>query len=53
MEGATYSVTFRLGDSLPQALLSQLEFERKDIVKTAQQLGRDLSDAEKMRLADR
>ena len=52
MEGATYSVTIRLGDSLPQALLSQLEFERKDIVKTAQQLGRDLSDAEKTRLAD-
>jgi REP element-mobilizing transposase RayT len=52
MEGATYSVTFRLGDSLPQALLSQLDFERKDIMKTAQQMGRDLSEAERMRLDD-
>jgi hypothetical protein len=52
MEGATYSITMRLGDSLPQSLLHQLEFERKDIVKTAQQLGRGLSDAEKTRLAD-
>src|SRR5208282_2965094 len=52
MEGATYSVTFRLGDSLPQALLGQLEFERKDNVKTAQQMGRDLSEAERMRLDD-
>ncbi len=52
MEGATYSVTMRLGDSLPQALLSHLEFEREDIVKTAHQLGRALSDAEKSRLAD-
>ena len=52
MEGATYSVTFRLGDSLPQALQSQLEFERKDMVKTAQQMGRDLSEAERTRLDD-
>ena len=47
MEGATYSVTIRLGDSLPQALLSQIEFERKDIVKTAQQLGPRSYRAEK------
>ena len=52
MEGAIYSVTFRLGDSLPQELLSRLEFERKDIVRTAKQLGRDLTDAEKRQLAD-
>jgi REP element-mobilizing transposase RayT len=52
MEGAIYSVTFRLGDSLPQALLSQFEFERNDIVQTAKQLRRDLTEAEKRRLAD-
>jgi REP element-mobilizing transposase RayT len=52
MEGATYSVTFRLGDSLPQALHAQIEFERKDILKTAQQQGRDLTEAEEVRLAD-
>jgi len=52
MEGAIYSVTFRLGDSLPQALLSQFEFERTDILQTAKQLRRDLTDAEKKRLAD-
>jgi REP element-mobilizing transposase RayT len=50
MDGATYSVTFRLGDSLPQALFSQLDFERKDMLKTAQQMGRDLSEAERTRL---
>jgi REP element-mobilizing transposase RayT len=52
MEGATYSVTIRLGDSLPQELRLQLEFERKDIVRTAQQLGRDLSETEGARLAE-
>jgi REP element-mobilizing transposase RayT len=52
MEGATYSVTFRLGDSLPQALRAQIDFERKDILKTAQQQGRDLTEAEDVRLAD-
>jgi REP element-mobilizing transposase RayT len=52
MEGATYSVTFRLGDSLPRAIRDEIDFERKDIVKTAQQLGRDLTDQEKSRLAE-
>jgi len=52
MEGATYSVTIRMADSLPQTLLSQLDFERKDIVKTAQQMGRALTEVEKARLDD-
>jgi REP element-mobilizing transposase RayT len=52
MQGATYSVTFRLGDSLPQALRDEIDFERKDIVKTAHQLNRDLTDQEKNRLVE-
>ena len=52
MEGATYSVTIRLGDSLPHALRDEIDFERKDIVKTARQLGRDLTAQEKNRLAE-
>ena len=52
MEGATYSVTIRLGDSLPHDLREKIDFERKDIVKTAQQLGRDLTEQEKNRLAE-
>ena len=52
MEGATYSVTFRLGDSLPQALRDQIDFERKDILKRAEQQGRELTEAEEVRLTD-
>jgi REP element-mobilizing transposase RayT len=52
MEGATYSVTFRLGESLPKALLTELEFERKDLIQTAQQQGRDLTVREEVQLAD-
>ena len=49
--GATYAVCFRLGDALPSDVLRQWSAEREDIVKTARQLGRDLSDEERQRLA--
>ena len=49
-EGATYFVTFRLGDSLPQPVLASYQFERQDILLTAKQQGRDLSVSELKRL---
>lgn len=47
---AIYFVTFRLADSLPQRLLRQIQFERKDIPSTAAQMGRNLSGSERRRL---
>jgi REP element-mobilizing transposase RayT len=52
MEGAIYSVTFRLGDSLPRAVIDSYRFEAKDLVKTAEQMGRELSESERKRLQD-
>ena len=49
-QGCTYTVTFRLCDSLPRQVLESWLFERENIVKTARQLGRPLSDAEEARL---
>jgi hypothetical protein len=49
-EDATYAVTFRLADSLPKAVVESWEFERRDIVKTAQQMNRPLTPAEETRL---
>jgi type I restriction enzyme M protein len=49
-EGATYAVTFRLADSLPQAALERFIFEREDIVKTAREMNRPLSETEEKRL---
>jgi REP element-mobilizing transposase RayT len=49
-DGAVYAVTFRLGDSLPKSVVNSWEFERLDIVKTAQQMNRPLTLAEEMRL---
>ena len=49
-DGATYAVTFRLGDSLPRTVLETWLFERADIVKTARQMGRPLSKDEEERL---
>ena len=51
IEGGTYSVTFRLVDSLPQPILDSIEFERQDIVKTAKQQGRELTAVEERKLA--
>lgn len=49
-DGATYAVTFRLGDSLPKKVLDAWLFERENIVKTAEQMGRPLSPDEEKRL---
>jgi REP element-mobilizing transposase RayT len=50
-DGAWYAVTFRLWDSLPQHLIDSWLFERKNIVKTAEQMKRPLSKHEEERLA--
>jgi REP element-mobilizing transposase RayT len=47
---ATYFVTFRLADSLPQEVLAQIQRERSDIVAIAKAAGRELSSAEQKRL---
>jgi REP element-mobilizing transposase RayT len=49
-DGAIYAVTFRLADSLPNAVLEFWRFERRDIVKTARQAGRPLTRTEERRL---
>jgi len=49
-EGATYFVTFRLGDSLPHTVLASYQFERQDILLTAQRQGRQLTPTELKRL---
>ena len=50
-EGGWYSVTFRLWDSLPQHVIDTWLFERENIVKTAEQMKRPLSEHEERRLA--
>ena len=49
-KGATYSVTFRLVDSLPQTVLGQWLQERSEIVRRAEAVGRTLSEREQERL---
>jgi len=51
LDGAWYAVTFRLWDSLPQHVIESWLFERKNIVKTAEQMNRPLSKQEEQRLA--
>jgi REP element-mobilizing transposase RayT len=50
-DGAWYSVTLRLWDSLPQQVLQAWLFERENLVKTAAQMKRSLSTQEEQRLA--
>lgn len=50
LDAAWYSVTFRLWDSLPQHVIESWLFERKNIVKTAEQMKRPLSKHEEERL---
>ena len=50
LEGSTYAITFRLGDSLPKNVLDAWLFERENIVKTAEQMGRPLSADEEKRV---
>jgi REP element-mobilizing transposase RayT len=49
-DNATYFITFRLADSLPQSVLDRIESERQAIVKTAVGLRRDLSADERARI---
>ena len=49
-DSATYFVTFRLADSLPQSVLERIESERQSVVQTARQLQRDLSGDERKRI---
>ncbi len=49
-EGAIYAVTFRLADSLPQSVVKSWQFEREDIIKTAEKMNRPLSEVEMRRL---
>lgn len=51
LDGAWYGVTFRLWDSLPRHVVETWLFERKNIVKTAEQMKRPLSKHEEQRLA--
>ena len=48
---ATYFVTFRLADSLPQEVLRNILFTRKDIISTAAQMGRGITTSERNRLS--
>ena len=48
---AWYAVTFRLWDSLPKHIIESWLFERKNILKTAEQMKRALTDSEERRLA--
>jgi REP element-mobilizing transposase RayT len=50
VDHAIYFVTFRLADSLPQSVLREYEFERRDIVATALAAGRELSPSEQNKL---
>jgi REP element-mobilizing transposase RayT len=45
-DAAIYFITFRLADSLPKSALQQIESERRSIVQTAKQLGRNLTPDE-------
>ena len=49
-DSATYFITFRLADSLPNSVLDQIESERQAIVKTANQLDRDLTPDERRKV---
>jgi REP element-mobilizing transposase RayT len=49
-QGSIYAVNFRLADSLPQSVIRAWDFERRDIVKRAQQMSRSLTPVEEMRL---
>ena len=47
----TYFVTFRLHDSLPTKVLQAFEAQRQDIRATAKAMGRELTEAERCKLA--
>jgi len=47
---SVYSVTFRLADSLPEAVVEAWATERENIIRTAQQMGRPVAEHEEARL---
>ncbi len=49
--GATYAVTFRLGDALPAEILEGWRDQRNRIVRQAEEQGRQLTDHEQRELA--
>jgi len=49
-DSATYFITFRLADSLPQSVLDRIESERRSIIATAVQLGRAVTSDERRRI---
>jgi len=51
-EGGIYSVTFRLADALPQAVVGAWKAEREELLRLARQQGRPLRAAEERRLRE-
>jgi menaquinone-specific isochorismate synthase len=49
-ESAIYFITFRLADSLPKSVLDRIASEREAILKTANQMHRDLSQDERRKI---
>ena len=49
---ATYFVTFRLADSLPRAVLEQLESERFHLLARIKQAGREPTSDERLQIAE-
>jgi REP element-mobilizing transposase RayT len=49
-DSATYFITFRLADSLPESVLERIESERQAILQTANQQHRDLSPDERKKI---
>lgn len=47
-----YFVTFHLADSLPKAVLATIEFERRELLRTAQQQERALTSIERERFEE-
>src|ERR671924_2014516 len=50
-DSATYFITFRLADSLPQSVLKSYEMERAAILRRAQANKRELTRSEQKQLA--
>jgi REP element-mobilizing transposase RayT len=49
-DNATYFITFRLADSLPQPVLDRIIAEREDVLNRAKQKGRELTPSEREHL---
>jgi REP element-mobilizing transposase RayT len=51
-EGGVYSITFRLGDSLPQQVVKDWRRERGDLLRKSEDEKRELTELEQKRLQD-